>query len=396
MKAKMRDGVLQRGRRSWAFWVRVDQNARWPKMFTVKGTRQDALKKRRELQVALDKGTFVMPTKLTVTAWFKEWLEKAVRPPARSGNTYRSYSLFVKKHIDPEIGGIVLQRLGPADLKRLYMTRESLSETSRAVLHGILHAALEDAVREGHLVSNPADRVVGKPRARRHENVNFWSPEDQQAVIKAAEAFGPQIHALVALALDSGMRRGEYLALRWADLDLDTQKVSIVHQLLNAREDAVDDPAAGWEKQRFGPTKSRRGRVITLAPETVALLRKHKQHQAELKMKNRTAYLDHNLVFAREFDDLTRSTDRLGMPLRPASIGPRVFDRVAAAANVRAITCHGTRHSTATTMLLTEPVHAVSRHLGHANAAQTLNTYAHLLPAQEREAAARRGKALHG
>ena len=146
----------------------------------------------------------------------------------------------------------------------------------------------------------------------------------------------------------------------------------------------------------FGSPKNGCSRTITLASETVDLLRAHRRSQAELKMANRTTYGDHGLVFAKEYGDLTNRADMVGLPLQANNLGQRQFARLLQLANVKAITFHGMR-PTCTTLLLTagEPVHVVSQRLGHARVEITLTTYAHVVPDMQKQAAATMGAILH-
>lgn len=147
----------------------------------------------------------------------------------------------------------------------------------------------------------------------------------------------------------------------------------------------------------FGPPKSGRPRTISIASETVDLLRTHRKHQAELKMANRTVYHDFGLVFAKEWGELRSRKDCLGQPLQANNLGERQFDRLTRAANVRRIKFHGLRHTCATLLLRGgEPVHVVAERLGHSDVNITLNTYAHVLPDMQQGAAARLGALLHG
>src|SRR5688500_9140634 len=95
--------------------------------------------------------------------------------------------------------------------------------------------------------------------------------------------------AFYALALDSGARKGELCGLRWENVDLAAGKMRIVQQLVT--------PGPSPE---FGPPKNGQPRTVSLAAETITLLRAHKRHQARIKMANRTTYADHGLVFAKE------------------------------------------------------------------------------------------------
>jgi integrase len=132
--------------------------------------------------------------------------------------------------------------------------------------------------------TNPAADLDHKPRRTREKvpedaQRHAWTAVEARAFLAPAKAAGPQTAAFYALALDSGARKGELCGLRWTDLELDTAKMRVVQQLLT--------PGG---KPMFGPTKNGRSRTVSLGPETVALLRAQRRHQAELKMANRTRY----------------------------------------------------------------------------------------------------------
>jgi integrase len=204
--------------------------------------------------------------------------------------------------------------------------------------------------------------------------------------LTAAKAAGPQPAAFYTLALDSGMRKAELCGLPWTDLDLDNGTVRIVRQLTKP------GPAP-----TFGPTKTGSARTVALGPETVALLRTHKRHQAELKMANRTVYQDHGLVFAKEWPDLETRDATLGHPLQMNNLGQREYPTLIKAAQVRAIKFHGLRHTCATLLLPNGvPPKVVQERLGHSKVAMTMEVYAHVLPTMQADAAAMLGGLLHG
>jgi Phage integrase family len=139
-----------------------------------------------------------------------------------------------------------------------------------------------------------ASLVIGKPHrpeGRDDVLVHCWEAEDARRFIAAAKEMGSQAAAFFMLALDTDARKGELCGLKWSDVDLDAGQVSIVRQLIKPRPTPL-----------FGPPKNGATRTIPIAPETVALLRKHKAHQAKLKLANRTHYHNHGLVLAKEWE----------------------------------------------------------------------------------------------
>jgi integrase len=167
---------------------------------------------------------------------------------------------------------------------------------------------------------------------------------------------------------------------------LETGTVTFVRQLVK--------PGRSPE---FGPVKNGVPRTVNLADETVELLKAHKRCQAEVKMRNRTSYHDLGLVFAKEWGDLHGREDSLGLPLQSNNLGQRQFARMLKAANVKRISVHGLRHTSATLLLKAGvPAHVVQQRLGHKRIEMTLGIYAHCLPSMQQDAAKRLGALLYG
>jgi integrase len=359
---------------------------------TFRGTRKQAETHLTELLRAANRGEFVETSKITVGQWLKEWLEKAVKPPAKRINTYRTYQRIITKKLIPALGAIRLQELKATDLKQYYTSQaETLSSTTLSQYHTLLSSALKAALLEGLLTRNVASIVVGKPRIRRdHADVSgkCWESDEARKFLVAAKAAGERPAAFYALALDSGARKGELCGLQWGDLDFDKGTVTFVRQLIETDEKGA--PV-------YGPIKNDMPRTVDLSAETIALLKDHKRHQAELKMANRTIYEDHGLVFAKEWGERNQRKDFLGLPLQTNNIGEREFARIIKAADVKRISIHGLRHTSATLLLKAGVApHVVQQRLGHKRIEMTLGIYAHALPSMQQDAARRLGALLHG
>lgn len=368
---------------------RPDRLKRKQKWITFRGTKEEAETRHRELVRSAKRNEFVEPSKTTLAEWLREWVEKAVKPPRLAQATYDSYTRIIEIHIVPAIGSLRLQALKPLDVEDYYTGQAKLAETTIQVHHAVLHGALEAAVKANLVTRNVAARASNKPKKATSEDVldHVWTAVEASAFLKTAKTAGDQPAAFYATALDSGARKGELAALRWTDLDFATGRLTITRQLLKGGRTPV-----------YGPPKTKAGRrTIDLAKETLDLLRVHKAHQAEIKMKNRQHYRDEGLIFAKEWGDLHGRADTLGGPLQVNNIGQREYDRLIKAAGVKRIKFHGLRHTCAT-LLLAAGVQAnvVQRRLGHAKVSMTLDIYAHVLPAQQQDAAARLGALLHG
>jgi integrase len=178
---------------------------------------------------------------------------------------------------------------------------------------------------------------------------------------------------VIALAL--GLRRGELLGLRWADVDLPRRQLRIWQTLQRVRGEGVV----------FGPPKSRSSkRVLTMPELVVRALTEHRQLQREDKRAAGAEWIDLGLVF---------TTDS-GRHVEPRNLNT-AFVRLIARSGVRPIRFHDLRHTCAT-LLLSRGVSArmVMDVLGHSQIAVTMNVYGHVIPAMQHEAAGHMDAAL--
>ena len=391
----MRGSIKRRYKGSWSLILdagvvtdpATGLSKRKQRWITFRGTKKQAEDKLAELVRSANRGELPEPTKATFGEWLDEWLDKSVKPRKAAG-TYTIYSRIVALHVKPSLGGLRLQALGPLDIERYYAGL-GLAPATAQLHHAVIHNALAAALRANLVSRNVANLVSGKPRAREsHQDVldHCWRAEEARRFLQAASEAGPQWAAFFALALDSGMRKGELCGLQWGDVDIERRQITIQRQLLKPGNPPT-----------FGPMKNKAPRVIEVSGETADLLRRHKARQAEIKLANRKTYHDNALVFAKDWDDCTKQHDVLGDALQANNLGQRIYQKIIKAAGVRAIKLHGLRHTSATLLLQAGvPAHVVQRRLGHKRIEMTLGIYGHVLPAMQQDAAAKLAALLHG
>jgi integrase len=249
-------------------------------------------------------------------------------------------------------------------LQRLYKDRQGagLSATSVHHLHAVVHRALDQAARWGYVARNVAD-LVTPPRMTRLQ-VHAFSPEESRTLLDAAQ--GNRLEALYVLALSTGMRQGELLALKWADIDLDGSMIQVKATLQRTRD--------GFAFLEPKTAKSRRQVALTRA--AVAALRRHKVSQLEERLRC-PYWQDAELVFASE----------VGTPIEVSNLIRRSFQPLLAGAGLPRIRFHDLRHTAATLMLgQNVNVKVVSEMLGHSQIAVTLDLYSHVTPTMQRQA----------
>jgi integrase len=357
-------------------------------------TERDAKRALRAVLVAADKGELVDPSKQQVGAYLDDWLAGLRLAPS----TVASYRKNVRLHLAPHIGAVPLASLTAARIDALYRqlerggradhkAGEGLSPRTVRYVHTILSAALSAAVRSHRLARNPA--AAASPPSARQARAPEMHPWDaaQLAAFLGWSAGHSQHHAAWTLLAMTGMRRGEALALRWRDADLDAGTVSV------RRSAGVVRVKGEGATVAEGDTKSGKPRVIDIDATTVAILRAHRRERGAVALQ---LARDDALVFG----------DHEGRHLHPERFS-RTFHAALARARkalgadrLPVIRLHDLRHTHATILLTArEPVHVVSQRLGHASGVITQTVYAHVLPGSQREAAERfaslieRGKA---
>lgn len=332
-------------------------------------TRAQAKQRLLEAQAVVQTGQPLPDQRLTFGRYLQEWLA-GLGTASLKPRTIEYYERYVRRHVLPsELAGKPLARLEPVDLRRLYAEKlaSGLSSTSVHHLHALIHVALQRAVEDGVLGRNVAALVgrSNRPKVRRIEMRTIASDDQPRRFLESAK--GERLEALLVLAITTGMRRGELLALRWKDVDLKRGVLAVTGALQGGRRDrlTIDTPKSG------------KARSVALGAVAVNALRAHQARQEEERDLIGPEWRDLGLVFATEWGDyLSPST------LRDA------LDRVLAKAGLPRIRFHDLRH-TAATLMLSRGVHPkmASEMLGHSTVAITLDLYSHVTANLQRQAA---------
>lgn len=365
----------KRSKSSWTIVIEAGRDPVTGKRKRIKvafrGTKRQAEREMHRLLHELESGTYVEPSSMTVGEYLLWWLEHYARP-STAPRTFESYEMIVRRHLIPALGALALQKLQPVHIQAYYsQALQSLSPRTVAYHHAVLHEALRHAVRWQLIRANPAD-AVKRPQYRRPAPV-VLDDEGARSLLRAAK--GHQDYALILTALFTGMRQGELLGLRWEDVDLEGGVIQIRQALQRVK-------GQGYV---FREPKTEAGRrSVAISPQVVAVLRRLKKEQAAARLLLGPAYEDHGLVFCRPD----------GRPINATTLTKR-FRRLAEAAGFPGLRFHDLRHTHAT-LLLARGVHPkiVQERLGHEDVTLTLNTYSHVLPGLQAEAAKKLDDAL--
>jgi integrase len=338
-------------------------------------TRKECAAAMNKILVAVEQHSYSAPTKASVREYLvKEWLP-AVKSTIRP-TTYNSYEQHVACHIVPHIGSVKLQKLSGSQVNALYAKlaesgakngKKGISAMTIHHVHACLHKACKDAVRWGHISRNPLD-AADPPRKKGDgsKEMQTWTKEQLKAFLDSVkdDRLAPLWHTIAM----TGMRRGEAIGLRWSDVDLEAERLSVRRALIPInREVVVSEP------------KTAKGRrVIALDPTTVEVLKGQAARQLDEQTGWDEAWVSTDLVF----------TAANGAALDPESV-TRYFRQAVAKSMLPPIRLHDLRHTHAT-LALQAGIHpkVVSERLGHATISITLDTYSHAIPAMQEEAAA--------
>jgi integrase len=293
------------------------------------------------------------------------WLEDSVRDTVRA-TTFERYEQIARLHICPELGPLKLKAVTPAHIRGLYRNKLSSGSSPRTVqyIHVTLHKALKQAVLDGLIPQNAAEAV--KPPQVRREEMRPLTPEQVKVLLEAAR--GDRLEALYLLAVTTGLRQGELLGLKWEDVDLEASKLQVCRTLATAK----GGPAL------TAPKTSKSRRSVSLTRSSVDALKSHLKRQLEEINRAGSLWQENGLIFASEE----------GQPLKRRNVTNCKFRSLRKRAGLAAIRFHDLRHTCAT-LLLGRNVNPkiVSEMLGHASIAITLDTYSHVLPNMQNEAA---------
>lgn len=318
---------------------------------TVKGSADDAARRRHEIMSKAEEGSFALPAKLTVAAYLDKWLETREALGIVSKLITDQRRAIIGKWIVPAFGATRLQRLAGHQIQDLYtdMLKAGRSGATVHAMHSnILRPALREARKQKLITSNPIDEVTapkkGKPAPA------AFSEAELERVLRALE--GEEIEPIVLTALGTGLRRGEACGLRWKDIDLAGRMIHVRGQIIEHADKTIE-----WK----APKTDHSVRKVSIPGPIVELLSKWRA----------TVVGRYGLQFAQ-------GADYVFGGMTPDAL-THAFKRICVKAGVEGHGAfHRLRHSHITLLLKNvgrEGAKAVSQRVGHSNVAFTLSVY---------------------
>ena len=360
--------IRQRGKESWELKFDAGRDPmtgkRHTQFVTFRGTRKEARLKLAELIASVGQGSYVNQSSLTVCEHVRARIEQWQALGKITFKTAERYRELLDNQIAPHIGKASLQKLRPADIERWHATLKKRGRKDGGELgartirhaHRLLSKALKEAMRHDLVLRNAA--AAEPPPQVDAEEVIVLDGEQIKSLLERLR--GRAMYPRVITALFTGVRRGELLALRWHDVDLDGKEPT-----LRVRE-AIEETKAGL---RFKTPKTENSvREISLPDIVVEALREHKRKQREQRVALGLGKLDETALLFPRLN---------GEPQSPRAFSKEWAD-LAASIDLP-VTFHALRHTHASHLIDAGiDVVKISRRLGHASAGITLKVYAHL------------------
>ena len=276
------------------------------------------------------------------------------------------YAAVKGERVKKEVAGAISTALGGSveDFFSLNTKERTLSGKTIREYHRLIHTVLDQALKEGLVAVNVADRAT--PPKMEQKDVNYFQPEQVTAIREALETEAIKWRTLVHLLLITGARRGEILGLKWDKVDFNSNQVYICNNVLYSADVGIYEDTPKTERSK---------RYVSLPAETMQLLKQYRAWQNGERLRLGEYYQDQGFVFAQD----------TGGPMHPDSV-TTWLSRFSKRHGLPHVNAHAFRHTMAS-MLYFNGVDSVSisKRLGHAQVSTTANIYAHVMEAADKK-----------
>jgi integrase len=327
---------------------------------------KEAEKKLEDIKFEIRQGTLATGPNQTVQQYLTRWFEDVHKQEVRE-TTYIQNRVTLNKHLIPGIGHIQLKKLTAQHIQRFYAEKIKEGCTASRVrgMHQLLHKALKNAARWKLIQQNVCDQVTVPRDTNKPETARILTEDQALLLLKASQ--GHPLEAFIALALVTGLRHGELMALRWQDINFEAKSLKVNHTvtLVWGHGYIENEPKTSTSK-----------REIMLPQFVINSLLRHRARQERTRLLSGDKWQETGLVFCNRYGTY-----------RDPSTTNKSFHRLLERNGLPSIRIHDLRHSAASLhiMVLNTPPKLVQELLGHSNIEMTLDVYTHANKSQQRQ-----------
>lgn len=344
-------------------------------------SKKDAEAKRDEYLNGLKNGLTMDYKNMSLGKLMRTWLFEVVRvsnrikPPTfeRYEGIYRNYVL------DSEIYGLILNDIKSIQLQRYYNRLYDNGKSSNVIknLNKLLKSFFNYAVDESYILKNPCigKKVVIPGEIKNVEKkIEIFSDEEIKILQYALK--NHRLKCLILLALGTGLRQGELLALKWSDLNIIDKELKVERSIKQVNIIAADG-SKEYKTIIQTPKTKNSIRIVPIPSNLIPILENHSKNQKLEKLKAGSSYLDNDFIFTTE----------LGKPINARNM-TKTYKRILDKANIPYKKFHSLRHTYATKLFEKNvPLKTVQELLGHSDISITGNIYTHVMPKEKIKAA---------
>lgn len=336
-------------------------------------TKKEAQQAEAEFITKVKNEGYFLPNNEKMESFLHKWLYTVYKSQVQL-TTFERAQLVIKNHILPEFAEFEVSKIKTYDVQRFLTAKSNsgLSAASVKIIKNVLSKAFQTAIDWELIKVNPITRVKGPTIEKKEKEI--WTSEEAKIFLESCDELRWSV--AFTLALHTGMRRGEILALRWRNINLPNLTIKVTESLAYTKESGLIFTS---------PKTANSVREILISQALGELLKDLKEEQSDMKRRMGPSYCNNDLVIC--------TAD--GKPINPRNLA-RTFKNLIQKAGVKEITLHGMRHTNAT-LLMKQGINPkiVSERLGHANVGITLDIYTHTDLEMQRESADMLGEVLN-
>lgn len=359
-----------------AYVIGYDDNGKPIRKLFSSYKKQDVVDKMADYKTQMNSGLTSSNDKITLSQWFHTWLFEFMINELKDTSFERYEGIYRNYIKDSTLGKKKLIDVRTAHIQSYYNALAEQGKTTNTIktLNKTLKTCLNDAIKQGYIVRNYCS-LVTLPKTETEEDqekdndITFFTPEEQKTFINSLDKNKNRM--LFILALGSGLRLGELMALKWDNVDMVNNTLSVTHAISRISKVAKDGSRT-WSVLEHAPKTKSSMRTIPLPTNIIKELKAYKKVQDKQILKLGDLYQKNNLVFCTD----------LGGYLDTRNL-TRSYSRALAKAGIEHKKFHSMRHTYATRLFENNvPVKTVQALMGHSDIATTMNIYTHVTPQQ--------------